>query len=177
METAIVSLICIALIVLGGMTISQSFLDSVDSTSSGLEEMGDRAGEIMRTELSPLSGSQSQAEVLDIWLGNDGQTKLGSFDKWDVIVQYYDGGGSYHITWLPYTEEVPGDNKWTIAGIYLDVESSTPEAFEPDILNPGEDVAIEARLDPPVGAGTTNMVIVATPNGIATVIPFAGYQP
>ena len=38
MENAIVSLVCIALIVFGGMTMSQGFLTSVDNSSMGLEE-------------------------------------------------------------------------------------------------------------------------------------------
>ena len=51
METAIVSLICIALIVFGGMTMSQGFLTSADSTTIGVEEISVREREIMRTEL------------------------------------------------------------------------------------------------------------------------------
>jgi hypothetical protein len=34
------------------------------------------------------------------------------------------------------------------------------------VLNPAEQIMIGAQLNPPVGAGTTNMVVVATPNGI-----------
>ena len=49
METAIVSVICIALMVIGGMTMSQGFLTSVDTTSAALEELGVRDEEIMRT--------------------------------------------------------------------------------------------------------------------------------
>ena len=42
METAVVSLICIALVVFGGMTMSQGFLTTADSTALGVEEISVR---------------------------------------------------------------------------------------------------------------------------------------
>lgn len=177
MESAIVALICIALVVVGGMTLSQGFLSSMDTSSAGLEEMSERAGEIMRTELSPLSAVQPSANSLEVTLENSGQTKLSNFESWDVIVQYYDGNGTYHVEWLPYTPETPGDNQWTDEGIYLDAAGETPEAFEPGILNPMEELVIEARMKPPVGEDTTNLIVITTPNGIPASISFAGYKP
>ena len=55
METALVSLICIALVIFGGMTMSRGFITSVDSSTMGLEEVGQRNETILRTELSPVS--------------------------------------------------------------------------------------------------------------------------
>ena len=173
METAIVSLICIALIVFGGMTMSQGFVNSVDASTVGLEEVGQRNEEIMRTKLSPLTTSQPSANRVDVTLENIGQTKLANFDKWDVIVQYYDSGGSYHVKWLPYTEETLGDNEWQKVGIYLDAAAETPEVFEPGVLNYEEEIKIRAQLNPAVGAGTTNLVVVSTPNGIPASISFS----
>ena len=169
METAIVSLICIALIVFGGMTMSQGFLSSVDSTTAGLEEISNRGEEIMRTRLSTVNATLQSPSLLEVRLQNDGQTKLADFDKWDVIVQYYTAGGTYYVKWLPYNEGTLGDNEWQKTGIYLDGQAET---FEPGILNPGEEVRIEAKLNPPVGAGTTNLVVVSTPNGIPASIAF-----
>jgi hypothetical protein len=163
METLIVSLLCIALVVFGGMTMSQGFLTSVDASTTGLEEIGQRDENIMRTELSSVSASQPASETLEVTLENSGQTKIADFNKWDVIVQYYDDAGIYYTKWLPYTEETLGDNEWEVVWIRLDGET---EAFEPNVLNPAEQIMIRAQLDPPVGAGTTNMVVVATPNGI-----------
>ena len=37
METAFVSIICIALMVIGGMTMSRGFLSSMDNTSANIE--------------------------------------------------------------------------------------------------------------------------------------------
>jgi hypothetical protein len=163
METAIVSLLCIALVVFGGMTMSQGFMTSVDASTTGLEEIGQRDETIMRTELSSVSASQPAANTLEVTLENSGQTKLADFDKWDVIVQYYDGTGTYYSKWLPYTEGTLGDDEWEVVWIQLDGEA---EVFEPNVLNPGEQIKIRAQLEPSVGAGTTNMVVVATANGI-----------
>ena len=173
METAIVSLICIVLVIFGGMTMSQGFLTSVDSSTLGLEGLSERDEAIMRTEITPLSTSQPSSNYLDVTLRNTGQTKLADFDKWDVIVQYYDSEGTYYIKWLPYTEGTLGDNEWEKTGIYLDADADTAEVFEPDILNLGEEIKIEAKLNPAVGAGTNNLVIVSTPNGISSSISFS----
>jgi len=169
METVIVSLICIALVVFGGMTMSQGFLSSVDSTTTGLEEISNRGEGIMRTELSTTNAAMQSANTLLVSLQNDGQTKLASFSKWDIIVQYYDAGGTYYVKWLPYTEGTLGDNEWKKAGIYLNGDA---EAFESDIINPGEEIRIQAQLSPSVGADTTNLVVVSTPNGIPASTAF-----
>ena len=163
METAIVSLICIALVVFGGMTMSHGFLTSVDASTTGLEQIGKRDETIMRTELSVVSASQPAANILEITIENSGQTKLADFDKWDVIVQYYDGAGTYYSKWLPYTEGTLVDNQWEVAWIHL---NGAAEVFEPNVLNPKEEMQIRVQLNPSVGAGTTNMAVVSTPNGI-----------
>ncbi len=163
METAIVSLICIALVVFGGMTMSRGFMTSVDASATRLEEIGQRNETIMRTELSPVSTNMSAANTLDVTLENSGQTKIADFDKWDVIVQYFDGTGVYHTTWLPYTAGALSDNTWQVVWIRF---NGAAEVIEPGVLNPEEQIMLRAQLNPSVGAGTTNMVIVATPNGI-----------
>ena len=151
---------------------SQGFLTSVDTTTGGLGEVGQRNEEIMRTELSATSAVTSGGGLyLDVALTNDGQVKLADFDKWDVIVQYYDDGGSYYVIWLPYTEGTLADNEWEVTGIYL---GGSSEAFEPNILNPGEEIRIRARLAPVVGKKTINQVVISTPNGIPTLMSFEG---
>ncbi len=170
METAIVSLICIALIIFGGMTMSQGFLTSVDATTAGLEEVSSISGEIMRTELSAQDAHWRDREhMLEVTLRNTGQTKVAEFSKWDVIVQYYDDGGGYHVVWLPYTaSNPPGVHEWTVKGIYLDGE---PEAFEPNIVNPGEDVTIQTQLLS-LHRNYTNLIVISTPNGVPAETTF-----
>ncbi len=170
METAIVSIICIALIAFGGMTMSRGFMTSVDTSTTGLDAVGQRNETIMRTEIIPLSTSLPSGNTLDIILENTGQTRLADFEKWDVIVQYYDAAATYHIVWLPFTEGALGDNEWQVAWIRL---NGVAEVFEPNVLNPGEQLMIRAQLNPAVKAGTTNMAVVATPSGITASTYFS----
>jgi hypothetical protein len=170
METAIVSLLCIALIVLGGMTMSRGFLTSVDASTAGLEEVGKRDETILRTGLSPISTSLPAANTLELTLENSGQIKLADFNKWDVIVQYYDAASTYHARWLPYTDGALGDNEWEVGWIRLNGEA---EVYEPNVLNPKEQIMIRVQLNPSVGAGTTNMVVVATPSGVTASTYFS----
>ena len=171
METAIVSLLCIALIVFGGMTMSKGFLTSVDASTAGLENISQRDETTMRTGLASVDTSTPSADTLEVVLENSGQVKLANFDKWDIIVQYYDDTGNYDIKWLPYTEGTLGDNEWEVAWIRL--ENGNPEIFEPDVLNPEEHIKIRIQLNPSIGVGTTNMVVVATPGGITTSTYFS----
>ncbi len=106
---------------------------------------------------------------LEVSLTNSGQAKLARFSDWDVIVQYYDEDGNYYVEWLPYTEETLEYNEWEVTGIYRD---ESPETFEPDILNPGEEIRIRARFEPLVGASYTNLVVISTPNGIPASAAF-----
>ena len=166
MEMVIVVIISIALIVCGGMTMSQGFMSSADRAALSVEAITVSRGDAMRTGISLLGVEKNVDGNIEVTLSNTGQMKLASFSKWDVIVQYYDSGSTYHVAWLPYTDEALGDNEWQKTGIYLDAGAETAEAFEPNILNPGEEMAIEAKLNPPPQGGTTVDVIIATPNGV-----------
>jgi hypothetical protein len=156
--------------VFGGMTMSQGFMTSVDASTTGLEEIGQRDETIMRTELTPVSTNLSALNTLEITLENTGQTKLADYDKWDIIVQYYDSTGVYYTKWLPHATGTLGDNEWEVESIRFNGDA---EVFEPDVLNQEEAITIRAQLDPPVGAGTTNMVVVATPSGITASTYFS----
>jgi hypothetical protein len=173
METAIISIICIALMVFGGMAMAQGLMTSVDASTEGLSEIGERTETIMRTELTPMSTNVSLiagADPLDIVLKNTGQTKMADFDKWDVIVQYYDDSGEYHVEWLPYAPGGAGTYEWEVGWIRLD---GAAEMYEPNVLNPGEEIMIRTWLYPSVGVGTTNMVVISTPSGISSSTYFS----
>jgi hypothetical protein len=152
------------------MTMSRGFMTSVDSSTSGLDAVGQRNEAIMRTEIIPLNAIVRSGNTLEITVGNSGQTKLAEFDKWDVIVQYYDAAGAYHITWLPYNKETLGDNEWQVTWIKI---NGAPESIDPNILNPREQMLIRARLNPAAGSNTTNMAVIATPTGITASTYFS----
>jgi hypothetical protein len=170
METAIISIICVALIAFGGMTMSRGFITSVDNSARGMGTAGQRNETIMRTELTPISATLSSGNTLEIILQNSGQTKLSDYGKWDLILQYYDGDGTYHVVWLPYTSGALGDNEWQVSWIHLD--NGQPETFEPGILNQREEIKVKAQINPAPGPGTTNLAVLATPNGVTASIYF-----
>ena len=172
METVVIVLGCIALIVFGVMTMAQGFLTSTDSAALSMEDITVTRGEIMRTEISLVDARKSGADLLEVTLGNTGQMKLASFNKWDVIVQYYDADYSYYTKWLQYTTETPSANEWQKTGIYLDAGDNTTEVFELGILNPEEEMIIEAKLNPPPRDGTAVDAIVSTPNGVRDLFSF-----
>ncbi len=169
METIILSIICIALVVFGGMTMSRGFISSVDTSTAGLEEVGQRNEIILRTELSPVSTNMPSSDTIEVIIENTGQTRLAEFDKWDFIVHYYDSTGDSHVDWLPYAD-TPGDNEWTVSWIKLD---GATEVYEPNVLNPGEQAKLQAQLNPATGAGTTNMVVVSSLNGVTVSTYFS----
>ena len=168
MESLFTALVAIALIVMAVLTLSQGALSSVDSVGVSWREMESAAEDRARTELSLIgTTTESSGAIAKVTLENTGAARLDSFDRWDFVIQYYDSGGDYHMRWLPYTSNSdPGANQWTVQGIYLNAISD-PELFEPDILNPGEEIVLKARLSPSVVV-TQTMMVVVTPNGIST---------
>jgi hypothetical protein len=166
METAIISIICIALVVFGGMTMSNGFMTSLDTSTAGLQQISTRDNTMMRTELSPVSTNItliSGPDPLNIVLENTGQTKIADFEKWDVIVQYFDDAAQYHVQYLTYAQGSIVPAEWDVGWIKM---NNKPEIFDPGVLNPGEQIMIQTLLDPSVGANTTNMVVVSTPTGV-----------
>jgi hypothetical protein len=170
MATIIVAILCIVLIVVGGMALSQGILATADATAFSFDRMRAIEVDMMRTEVVTLRAEYlSWSDLLRVTVDNNGQTKLGSFDKWDFIVHYHDDGGSYYSEWLPYTEGAPGDNEWQKAGIYL---NGQPESFEPGLLNHGEELVIIARISPLPGTDTTGNITMSTPNGVCNTASF-----
>ncbi|MBN1190643.1 MAG: hypothetical protein JXA46_12890 [Dehalococcoidales bacterium] len=172
METAFVSIICVALLVIGGMTMSRGFLSSIDNTSANIDSISQRNEQRMRTNITVEEVTQPAANQLEIHMDNIGQVKLAEFAKWDVIVHHRDNANEYYVTWLPYTVSSPGNNEWTVEGIYTD--AGLPEVFEPGILNPDEELVLEAKISPPIKSESDNLVIVTTPNGVTVSKTFTG---
>jgi hypothetical protein len=173
METAFVSMVCVVLIVIGGMTMSRGFLTSVDSTSANIDSISQRNEEIMRTNVQVLSASQTSGDMLEVTLQNIGQTKLADFSQWDIIVHHQDVSDGFHVTWMPYNPEILNDNEWNVKGIYTLADLT--EVFEPGIFNPDEKMVIQVDINPRVKKDSTNQVLITTPNGVTVSKSFTGY--
>jgi hypothetical protein len=172
MSNAIVALVVIALMMTAVLTWSQTAYTSFDSVSQSLKQTTQITQEVSRTDITVIRALRNGSFV-DVYVLNSGKVHLAQFDNWDLLIQYYDAGKTYHITPVSYTSNSnPGDNRWTVAQIYSDSSMTTKEVYEPGILNPGEVLFMKARMSPAVGTKTTNMVTVSTDNGVAASAQF-----
>lgn len=161
MESTLVALVTTAVLTVGAVFLSGASYSAIDRLGQSWKTMEQTVGEQARTYLTVTSTAvDAPGTVVLITLKNAGQARIGDFSRMDVIVQYYDALGAYHIVWLPYTAGEPGNNQWTVSSVL-------PDQFEPGIVNPGEEITIKIRLSPSVGLNTSNWLTVVTPNGIS----------
>jgi hypothetical protein len=163
MENIIITLVCIAVLIMGAAMIAMQLFNSVDMLSYAWKECEATAGEMRCTNISAVSSNTTapgtQASLV---IKNDGKIDLAHFDKWDVIVKYQSGV----VQRLPYTSATPG---WTVGGIYM---NSLPEIYEPNIFNPNETMKLVLKLSPPVASKTINLATISTPNGVGAEVIF-----
>ena len=175
METALVTILCLALIVVGGMTLTQGYISSADTARAGVADMNLIGGDSTRTGIGSLSASNPDSDAVEVFVENTGQTKLASFEKWDIIVHYTAADGIY-VKRLDYTTGGLSPDEWQKTAIYLQrTPTEIAEAYEPDILNPGEILEIDALLEPEPEVETTVEVTVCTPNGVYGTTSFTVY--
>lgn len=174
MGSVIVTLLCFAVMLTGAQMISQSSFSSADMTAESWKQMEERLDEISSTSIASVEVEVVSEDTINIIIVNDGILKLSDFASWDVIIQYYlENDGGYEVTWLPYTSSAePGDDEWTVMGIYMDESNDMDEVFEPGILNPGEEVWIKLKLSQYMEDASTKMVTINTPNGVTLPIIF-----
>jgi hypothetical protein len=89
---------------------------------------------------------------------NTGSQSVANFSQMDVIVQYTDSSDNLVRRYLPFNAAGVGDNQWTnpVAGV-------TPDTLNPRMWDPDETFTINLRVAPEVKAGTSVVVVVATP--------------
>ena len=163
MENIIVSLFCVGLILVTGMTLSMNSLHSIDMLTDTWKKEQSQSEYIRGTSIKYISSiTQNNGSLVETMIMNDGNKTLAHFLKWDVIVWYQDG----YVQWIPYTTSTPG---WNISGIYL---NGNPEIYEKNILNPGETLKLIIRLSPPVAKNTINYATVSSDNGAGTQCTF-----
>ena len=166
METALISLVCFAIIIVGTLTTVMTSFHAASTVSGSLKEMEEQAADIRRTEINAVDNADTGGEDFYITVVNEGQTNLAQFTKWDVIAQY-ERDGTVYLTYLEYTTDAdPGSNRWSVDGIYaLD---NDPEVLDPGILNPGETMELRIDLDPGLSIGDNGRITVSTPNGVTS---------
>ena len=160
METSIPALLVTAILMITTVVLARSGYTSLDELGQSWQVMQERLGDQVHTQMAVVETriDESLANIT-VRIRNDGQTKMADYPRMDVVVQYFSESGTRYVRWVPYTSGALESNTWTVASISNDV-------FEPDVLNPGEVMEMQIRVNPPLGAGTTGWVIVATENGV-----------
>lgn len=174
MSNAIVTVFVVVLMLTAVLSWSQASVSSVDSGAQSLKDMAEAAQEASRTDFEVI-GANNTAPFVEVWVHNCGRVHLADFSKWDVLVEYYDGNGTYRIVSLGYTEEAdPSDEEWTVSTILADIGMDGGEVFDPGILDPGEVMLMKLKLNPAPGPATINRVILSSPNGVVASAQFRG---
>jgi archaellum component FlaF (FlaF/FlaG flagellin family) len=160
METSIPALLVTAILMITTVVLARSGYTSLDELGQSWQVMEERLTEQTHTKLTAVETRTDESKAnITVRLRNDGQTKIADYARMDVVVQYFSESGERHARWIPYTSGSLQSNTWTVGSISNDT-------FEPNILNPGEILEMQIRVNPPLGTGTTGWVIVATENGI-----------
>ena len=171
MEQALVALILIAILLSGAITLVSSAISPIDTITGSWKQMSEKTNEIQRTDISVIDTTvpeEHSGAVVELTIRNEGKVSLYDYNSWDMIVQYYSDNTTRSVAWLPYTVSLE-DNKWTVPP-YPDgiTYNGSTETFEPNILNPGEDMKVQIQLDPPVALDSTNWATVSAANGVST---------
>lgn len=169
MESVVAAFIMIFLSMFSVLTLASSVISSHDSFQAEMRAMDTRLTVQSRTRLSQINArTVNGGTVIQTTYRNDGGEKIADFDTWDVIVQYYDTDtpSNYFVNWLPYVKNSPATNEWTIKGIYADATRELAEIYDPGILNPGEEMVIEAYLPHTVAPASQVLVTLAVKNGM-----------
>ena len=176
MDSALVSLILITLVLFGVLTLSDSYFATQDAILVATEVRTAFTEDRTRTNFT-LVGAETLngGTLVELTIKNSGSTKLADFAQWDLLLHYYTATHTYLTDWYPYVAGAnPGDNQWSVVGIYLNAATTVTEVYEPGILNPGEELLVRVRLAPAVGTGTTNFITFGVANGVTLSASFVG---
>lgn len=169
MESVVAAFIMIFLSMFSVLTLASSVISSHDNFQAEMRAMGARLTVQSRTRLNQTNArTVNGGTVVQVTYLNDGSEKITDFDEWDLIVQYYDTDtpSNYYVSWLPYVDSSPAVSEWTIKGIYADAKREMVEIYDPGILNPGEEMVIDAYLPHTVAPASQVQVTLAVNNGM-----------
>ena len=176
MAHVVVTLFAVVAIVAGAVSLIGAALSSANDASAAWDTMTRRTGQAFRTELKLITAdAQGSGQDIDISIRNDGQTSLGDFTWWDVMIEYYSqpSNSGLNIAWLTSTSTPPGSGQWAVKGVFMDAGTEEAEVYERNVLNPGEEMTIRLTISPEIPANTDNLVIITAPNGIRVAAPFS----
>ncbi len=170
METAITAIIVIMVLLFAVFSSAESFFSAQAAVVESWQEMEQRMEDHARTDLSAI-GAVTDGNVVTVTLRNDGSTKLADYDQWDVLMDYT-GLSRDYVEWYDYVTGTLDSGEWKVHDWYLDASAETAEVFDPQILNPGEEMVIEISVSYTISTASTSLATVASPNGAVATLAF-----
>jgi hypothetical protein len=163
MESMLVCLVSLALIIVSTVTMTMSTVNSAAKLSDAWKAMQEKTNSTRRTEIVSLSPDNYYGGTIDLIVKNEGQVSISDFKHWDVIVEGQGGSASY----LTYSPKYPPDShQWAVKGIFI--SENVPEAFDLNILNPGEMVIVGISPDGLIDTGETIKIVLSTADGVTS---------
>ena len=166
MENTIPALVLAAILVIGGVLMAGVTNSSVDKVSQSWREMEALSEERLGTDLTVVSTQVTgDGDNVTVVLRNGGRTPVREPSLMDLIINYDGKDDLRHVLWLPYTDGTLQDNTWTVTGISGDYRN-------PGVLDAGEEMTIQIRLNPATEDGPNRWLVIATETGIAYSVYF-----
>lgn len=174
MATALTSLLSFALMISVIFSVLSGALklnsDSAETQTASQRAAAEAAlGSL--TVVGAVAVNDAGATNVDITILNEGGLSYSQFKDWSVNVSYTNGSGNTILSSLPYAETL-ADGTWSIQGLYLDAERSSPELIEPSVVNPGEYLVLRIRLGDGTLSGTLGWAVVTPEDGISASVFF-----
>jgi archaellum component FlaF (FlaF/FlaG flagellin family) len=166
MEHTIPALIVGAVLVVGAVIMAGVTNNAVNTVGESWREVEALSEERLGTDLAVVSTSVSGGGAdVDVVLRNDGRTPIWDVSRMDVIISYVGTDDQRYAVWLPYTESPPQNNTWSVT-------APTPAYRNPGVLDNGEQMTIQIRLNPATKDDPGQWVVIATESGISYSIYF-----
>ncbi|MGD0854188.1 MAG: hypothetical protein ABSA18_00090 [Dehalococcoidia bacterium] len=113
MENFAITLVCIALLIIGALSLSMSALNAINNMSDALRQQQVMSRDIIGTGITcENSTTTDSGSTVTMYIHNSGRTSLKNYSAWDVIVRYQNGS----TDWIPYSAAIPG---WQTGGFFF----------------------------------------------------------
>lgn len=166
MEHSIPALVIAAILVLGSVILAGVTHSSLDQIGQSWRELESLSEERLGTELTVVSTQVSNGGAdVTVVMRNEGRTPIQEPAHMDIIVNYQGTDSQRYTAWIPYTNGALSDNTWTLTGISGDYRN-------PGIVDAGEEMTIQIRLNPATAAGPDRWIVIATETGVSYSIYF-----
>jgi len=169
METAIVSLVCVAILLIGTVTTVMTSFNAAGKVADSLREWEKQSTLVRATDITLTPPSNYNGGTIELWINNTGSIGLADFGKWDLIAQWQSSKVD-QVGYLSNVSGAPGANQWSVSGIYM--ADGSGEEMEPGILNVGEKMRVLISLSPAMDRNDICMITVSCVSGVTAECMF-----